>query len=130
MDNTSIPITVTKKPWQAIETLGELLPVVSKIMEDEELKKMWDGGSAVLDIASYLFKTHAKECHVVIAGVKGVKAYEYTPTVIELFKDVLEVVATVLSNQELISFFVSVAQKEDSAPSGNATGFTQVTETM
>ncbi len=94
---------------------------VRAILADEEVKKLWRGGT-YLDMAFYLLRAHRAELYAVIAALDGEVTAEEVPEkygvagVIHLFAEA----AKNAEVRELFALFTAAGKKTGAVSSGSA----------
>lgn len=85
---------------EALDVLAELLDPVFVIMNDAELRAIFENGEPMVNVARYIVKKYRSEAMHILTVLNG---EEYQPSVIELVKDIV----SLFDDEELVDFFDS-----------------------
>lgn len=88
---------------EAIDVLAELLDPVFTIMNDQDLRAIFENNEPMINVARYIVKNYRKEAMHVLTVLNG---EEYEPSVVGLIKDVY----SLFDDEELVDFFDSQVQ--------------------
>lgn len=109
----------------AIELLADILEPTSSILADAEIIALIRGGGKKIDGVKIALKRYKREVLEILAVLEGepVDIFAEKCNILTLPAKLLEI----LNDDELVSFFISQLQNEDSAHSGAVTEITEAT---
>ena len=96
------------KKDEALDVLADILEPASQILTDEKIKELFQKESK-LKLVSYILKNHKSEIIEIMARLDGEEPEDYTFSLIDLPKKVLEI----LNDEALKDLFTSQAQLSD-----------------
>lgn len=118
------------KGTNAIDVIADIIDPVTKMLADEEIKKVIKSKKPALEITRTILKRQKEAILEVLAIINRENPKTFKPSVIELPIMIIHLVQDVMDNEELMSLFQSQEQMTGGVSSIPVTDTTQGTETM
>ena len=112
------------KDEEALLVFGDLIDPACEIMLDAEIKAAAEANK-VLEVTKLIFKNHSKSMMQILATLDGVPVSDYHCDL----KTVPLLLAQILADKEIVSFFASLASQGPVNAIGSATANTEADAT-
>lgn len=106
---------------EAIEVLADMIEPASEIFSDKAIADGFRNDEKVATIVAKILKNHTRAALNLLAAVKHVPANEYDANIVQIGKDLIEM----LSDKELLGFFKSQAAEMAPQSFGDALEITE-----
>ena len=118
------------KGADAIDVIADIIDPVTKILADEEIKKVVQSKKPALEITKVILKRQKEAILEVLAIINMEDPKAFKPSLIQLPIMILQLVQDIKDNEELMHLFQSQEQMMGGVSSIPVTEPTQGTETM